>query len=92
MEKGEIREIGMGGRSRSRSVAQAGDFREIAVPSWRRCAFCKNGDGAISLWVRLACGTTTQSAWICSGIREIWVGVRFSRDSGKPHTHMHEAP
>ena len=72
MEKGEIREIGMGGRSRSRSVAQAGDFREIAVPSWRRCAFCKNGDGAISLWVRLACGTTTQSAWI-------WQAVRFAR-------------
>ena len=23
-----------------------------------------------------------------SEIREIWVGVRFSRDCGKPHTHM----
>ena len=85
MEKGEIREIGMGGRSRSRSVAQAGDFREIAVPSWRRCAFCKNGDGAISL-LRLACGTTTQSGkgW---DSRDLGGNEIFARFGGS-RTHM----
>ena len=67
-----------GGRSRSRSVARAGDFREIAAPSWRRCAFCKNGDGAISLWGEAG-------MWHDYSVCLDLALVGFARFSGKPH-------
>ena len=60
-----------------------GDLREIAAPSWRRCAFCKNGDGAISLWGEAG-------MWHDYSVCLDLALVGFARFSGKPHTH--EAP